>query len=187
MRRWLLNLAAASSLVLCVATAALWWWTGLVVEHVEWRGRDASSTTERYFGVKLARGAVSLIDEEYSNSFVPLPGPTGWGWTRRPPDGAKDRDMRGLGFWGQRGFRFRRLAQGPPVTPATIRGFSMSFPLWAAMVALALPAAPWCARLARARRLLRRGLCSSCGYDLRASPGRCPECGTANRASAPAA
>ena len=54
----------------------------------------------------------------------------------------------------------------------------VQLPLW-------LPAALFCATLwvsyAPLRRRCRRrklGLCVSCGYDLRASKDRCPECGT---------
>ncbi len=53
-----------------------------------------------------------------------------------------------------------------------------------AMVAAFLPAM-WVLRQFRSRRRRLGGLCSVCGYDLRASPERCPECGTkANRQSA---
>jgi hypothetical protein len=53
-------------------------------------------------------------------------------------------------------------------------------PYWLAAATTAVLPLLWAriatARLRRARRS-RRNHCPSCGYDLRATPGRCPECG----------
>jgi hypothetical protein len=53
----------------------------------------------------------------------------------------------------------------------------ISCPFWALLVfflfAGTIPFVPW----ARRRRRRIRGLCEKCGYDLRGSPERCPECG----------
>ena len=53
-------------------------------------------------------------------------------------------------------------------------------PYWF-LLALALGALAWNSmRLMRVMRRVRnsRAFCSSCGYDLRATPEKCPECGT---------
>jgi hypothetical protein len=54
-------------------------------------------------------------------------------------------------------------------------------PYWFVLLSLALVAAGFglVSRGARRRYRAGRGLCRQCGYDLRATPDRCPECGAA--------
>ena len=51
-------------------------------------------------------------------------------------------------------------------------------PFWSALLLSASAPALWLWHQVRHKRCVRRGHCPACGYDLRATPGRCPECGT---------
>jgi hypothetical protein len=70
---------------------------------------------------------------------------------------------------GRGSFRYLRI------TSRGMRRWNLVLPLWClAGVAAAMPAV----RLARRwRRRRPPGLCVTCGYDLRDTPDRCPECG----------
>ena len=57
-------------------------------------------------------------------------------------------------------------------------GAGVAVPHWFATLIFATPAAVYGSIRLRARRHPPAGHCVNCGYDLRATPDRCPECGT---------
>jgi hypothetical protein len=53
----------------------------------------------------------------------------------------------------------------------------IEMPYWPAIVLCAVLPTVVANRALTVRRRRRRGECATCGYDLRATPHRCPECG----------
>src|SRR5262249_16983304 len=112
----------------------------------------------RYFSAKPHR---SIISNHYGD---PWAGPTGSG--RYTPAGFS---------WSSLGFAYSHTRDGN--LPRTdLR--KIAVPLWVPTIArLYLPAAVVAGALRQGSRS-RRHRCLTCGYDLRATPQRCPECGT---------
>src|SRR5262249_50948392 len=55
--------------------------------------------------------------------------------------------------------------------------WNLIVPSWSLVLLFAVLPTTWLWHSLRRRRRLRLGLCCVCGYDLRATPDRCPECG----------
>jgi hypothetical protein len=85
-------------------------------------------------------------------------------------------------LWKRIGFQQRtsRVA----ASDGTVQRFrSIWLPLWPPVVVAGAIVAAWFRRRVIPDRRAKAGLCIACGYDLRASQERCPECGTAPKAT----
>jgi hypothetical protein len=189
-RRYLFNVAIAVSLLLCVGTAVLW-------VRSYWRCDGVGYARVFVVGVGITRnmlssqeGTVALhrVVRRERDSSSPMWGDLGWTIRNDPVrKGAAIAEAKQFGrvlF----GFGFvHRVASGP-ATNVSLESTSLLAPHWSfVLVFAAFPTFVLATAIRRRRRRRRRrraDVCATCGYDLRATPDRCPECGTRPQVSA---
>ena len=155
---------------------ALWIRSHMTTDLLTWHGNAGPG------GGALARGTSAhgglYLVAEWDDS--------GWGGKRErrlshvsEPPTAYPVGQIGMPFRGGLGFHIlfptsaRRSASGMRRTASVI------VPHAALAIPLAMPALLRASRAWKRLRGVRRGRCAMCGYDLRGSPDRCPECGQA--------
>ncbi|HZN68722.1 MAG TPA: hypothetical protein VFB66_25815 [Tepidisphaeraceae bacterium] len=196
MRRRLLDLLTLLSLLLFAVVAAAWLRSYFVGDRWAFpQGRVTGVTTAPWgdpdtwrvrHAVNSGGGRVQWVrveheggaDEPAGHSTMP-PAEVILDLRRgaRPPD--RWHEALGIEYF----VREKHYLPGRSGNHATYWGFrTVTLPYWClASLPGALAAAgvaSWVRRRTRRSRTVR-GLCPACGYDIRATPGRCPECGTA--------
>jgi hypothetical protein len=78
-------------------------------------------------------------------------------------------------FWNRLGFNIFYGGMATAFSDEMQNG--IAFPAWLPTVLFLIVPALWFRRALKNRRRHRIGLCPHCGYDIRATPQRCPECG----------
>jgi hypothetical protein len=186
-RRRLFNLAAAVSLALFLATLLLWARSYVRVDIVgdcrmpaagaNWYRRDRTAFSADGGVLYLWRG-VLVTTPRYFDTFTPRPGER-FHHVHRP--GANMPRERFPGnHWFEYWWRPKQPPSGSYASPAVLHidTLRVRVPYWfPALVTAAAPAA-WITRRRRAARRRAIGRCPTCGYDCRATPRKCPECGT---------
>jgi hypothetical protein len=172
LRRWVFRAIAALSMLLCVAFVRIWTWSNNDADFLVW------NNSPRLFLIRSSEGVVEISYGTFvSREYPPLPGWNASFWPiYRGEEGDYGADPRtGTNF----GFRFERWKANWPnlVGDAWI----VTFPYWVPTLGFLIPPILAVIGWWRSRRRILRavaGICSQCGYDLRATPDRCPECGT---------
>jgi hypothetical protein len=152
------NALTVLSLLFCLATAGLWVRSYRLGESIGWRRGNTL-----YYAVN-GRGGMGLATTNVGEGIYS----PGWNYN------AWSRPSYGRGGWPQSSFWNRH---GFVFTKAELFT-GILVPAWLLVsIFLSLPSVRFIVFCVRRRRI-QRGGCATCGYDLRATPDRCPECGT---------
>jgi hypothetical protein len=185
----LLNIVSVLLLALCAATLILWIRGGSGVvdlfSHFHETRTSTSTTMVLHFRqLQLGGDAISINRDDYAYvigapdvPFWSAPLPSTWRYDRASPNSSIAMPNRSM--IDDLKFLYRPDRSSRPGFART--GYCVRLP-YRLLLPFFATAPGWrLIRHARRRQLLRLGFCSACGYDLRATPDRCPECGTPAR------
>jgi hypothetical protein len=171
-RFMVVRVSAALSLMLSAAAGVAWARSYNVL--YSWSRFDIDRRSAGYFGddVWLGTGRVLVSASRFPHSQLnPWIAPQGTGhWTlMRNPYWFANRGNYPLGW----------LVWSASLTHMPNGGRILQFGVNLGVLAIFLAIFPAVLRFKylRKRYLVSHGRCTNCGYDLRATPGRCPECG----------
>jgi hypothetical protein len=183
-KRQLFNFAAGVSLGLCIPVILLW----ALGARREAGIRGMYCSGDSFYAQLTAHNHIVSFDVVAGRHWpkmraVHFPALTsGFGVVRRGEWGATLGDLPPLP--GNMAFTGVSLdgAAGSTHSPAgRVRVITIAADSW--LVLLVLLVLAWLFRTLAKRRSLSGGACANCGYDLRATPDRCPECGAMPSAS----
>jgi hypothetical protein len=175
-KRKLFHLAATLSFLLAAFTAVLWMRSYRLNEGYGWNNHRAPRICNS--GMVSSHGIFMFYQSNLADH------PDGWENLDSPMLAGSVMSTEFPELWTGDVALPKRILRRIGISYGVLSGGNMQFwdavivfPDWLLTSIFALLPAIWLAQ--RYRKLDRRskGLCQSCGYDLRASPDRCPECG----------
>jgi hypothetical protein len=182
--RWLFRIFAGLSLVLCLVSIFLWFRSYWFSDSAHWWSRRVDALTLVVKGFALGSGVGGLyvgweydripyITQALIDPNFKVDGKVHW------EPATRGYPVYAAGKWGSRSLSLG-LGYGWDEAGLTYSRKEFVFPWPVPVFLLALLPSMWLRfhlRLRRRQQRISANLCPNCGYDLRATPSACPECG----------